>query len=374
MKQQTHRPCMNGRKFGAPSHDARPATPLVLALLCLPALSGCGSTIALLQKPTEPAAVELVPAPRLKQYVYKKILLLPPEKAVEVRDFRVKTVSEKTAQYYMAKLEKALLQKGFQVISPEIVARADQGAKDSKNALSAAEKAMIMGQQTEADAVFIVQSIAVQGMVKYFAMQDEKAVEVEPGMVRINDEFEAVHVQTGQCLFALPYYEVRLEAKLVEAASGAVLWVGTGRQRSTDVLRQDWSAELNNDCKKQRENFIYSDFLGDEQTLDKIVAALLDRMLTPLQADASAGQPLETAKAPPSPAPPLAVEPKVKTAVVSAKVSTLREGPGKEYPKKMQVTRKAKVEVLEVMGEWIKVKLQDGVTGWMHESTLIINE
>ena len=38
----------------------------------------------------------------------------------------------------------------------------------------------------------------------------------------------------------------------------------------------------------------------------------------------------------------------------------------------MSISRKSKVEVLETMGEWLKVKAQDGTIGWMHESTLIM--
>lgn len=40
----------------------------------------------------------------------------------------------------------------------------------------------------------------------------------------------------------------------------------------------------------------------------------------------------------------------------------------------MRVPRKAKVEVVETMGEWLKVKIQDGTVGWLHESVLIVNE
>ena len=29
---------------------------------------------------------------------------------------------------------------------------------------------------------------------------------------------------------------------------------------------------------------------------------------------------------------------------------------------------------LETMGEWIKVKTQDGSTGWMHDSVIIVND
>jgi hypothetical protein len=71
----------------------------------------------------------------------------------------------------------------------------------------------------------------------------------------------------------------------------------------------------------------------------------------------------------PEPEPP--PEPKAKMATVSAQRAALRDSPSKRGPRKMVVPRKARVEVVEVMGEWFKVKIQDGSVGWMHESTVI---
>ncbi len=347
-----------------------------LGAMCLLVLSACGSATTLTVKPSKPQQAELVPVPRLKQYAYKKILLLPPAQAVALHDVKIKSVVGRPKQYYTAKLEKALLQKGFEMIDPAIVARAEQGLKSRKGTLSAAEKAMIMGKETKADAVLIIQSIDVWGYARHFAIGEENATEVEPGQVRRNEDGELYHADTEECLFRLPYYEVRLEAKMVEAASGHVLWVGTGRQRTTDVLRQDWSAQLDSDCEVEQQNFIYADNLSDEATLDKTVTALFERMMTPLQMDASTGQTLvrEVKAPPPPPPPPPPQEPKAKTAVVAAKRASLRQGPGRKHPRKMRVPRKAKVEVLEVMGEWMKVKIQDGTEGWMHESVLISTE
>jgi len=352
----------------------RSATMAVLAVVCVLLASACGSAAILVVKPSKPSATELVPDPLLKKFKYEKILLLPPEQEVAVKELQVARVSEKKTGYYTAKLEKALVKKRFQVISPEIVARADKEAKSANGTLSAAEKAMIMGKKTQADAVFIVQSIDVRGQVRHFALKDEKAEAVEPGLVRVKDDGETVHAKTEQCLFAVPYYELILEAKLVEAATGNVLWLGTGKQRSTDVLRQDWYAELDGDCELQRQNFIYSDYLNSEETLEKTVTALFERMLGPLQIDAAIGQKLAREPKPAPPPPVKETKPEPKTAVVSSKIASLRNGPGKRHPRKARVTRKAKVEVIEVMGEWIKVRLQDGTVGWMHEDTLIINE
>jgi SH3-like domain-containing protein len=59
-------------------------------------------------------------------------------------------------------------------------------------------------------------------------------------------------------------------------------------------------------------------------------------------------------------------------AVVSSQHAQLRDAPNKKGAKITSVPRKAKVEIVETMGEWLKVKVQDGTVGWMHESTLIL--
>ena len=60
--------------------------------------------------------------------------------------------------------------------------------------------------------------------------------------------------------------------------------------------------------------------------------------------------------------------------MVSAKKASLRAGPGNRNQRMQYLTRKTKVEIVETMGSWSKVKLQDGTQGWLHESTFIINE
>jgi SH3-like domain-containing protein len=50
----------------------------------------------------------------------------------------------------------------------------------------------------------------------------------------------------------------------------------------------------------------------------------------------------------------------------------LREGPENRARRINTLPRKAKVEVLDTMGEWLKVKAQDGSTGWVHEKDLIV--
>ncbi len=336
--------------------------------------TGCAKTSTLTVKPSTPQAAELLPADQLEAGVYKRLLLLPIENSVDVKDTDVAVLSEKSTSYYSAKLEKALLAQGFELISPEIVARAEKGIKGGK--LSGAEKALILGKETKADAVFQVQELAVRGTVDYFTVEDLKTQPVDASRVKADKKGRLYHAETEQCVFKLPYYELRFEGKLIDARNGNVLWVGSGRQNVVDALEESWVAKLDKDCTLEKENFVFTDYVALESTLDSTFGSLVSRLLEPMKKSAMAGAPL-VAETKPAPKPEAKPEPepaKVKTATVSGKKASLRAGPGKRNQRIRIIPRKSKVEVLETMGEWIKVKTQDGSTGWMHDSVIIVNE
>ncbi len=343
-----------------------------LFLLASVATTGCAKTSTLEVKPSTPQAAELLPADLLEAGVYKKLLLLPIESTLDVKDTEVAVLSEKQTPYYSAKLEKALLAQGFELISPEIVARAEKGIKGGK--LSAAEKALILGKETKADAVFLVQELSIRGTVDYFTVEDLETLPVDASRVKTDKKERLYHSETEQCVFKLPYYEVRFEAKLIDARSGNVLWVGSGRQNVVDALEESWVAKLDKDCGLEKENFVFTDYVASESTLDSTFGGLITRLLDPMTKSAMAGAPLAADEEPAPKAEPKPEPPKVKTATVSGKKASLRAGPGKRNQRIRIIPRKSKVEVLETMGEWIKVKTQDGSTGWMHDSVIIVND
>lgn len=336
---------------------------------------GCGGGITLGVDPTEPKPVESLPAPPLGQREYKKILLLPPADAVAVRAVEFEVPREKKANYYVGKLEKLLLAQGFEVISSEIVARADESGASGK--LSPAEKAMVLGRQTKADAVLMLQSVTVRGLARYFDPDEAQTVEVEQSHVGVDDG-EYFDKASERCLYRMPYYEVQVEAKLIDGQTGAVLWVGSGRGSSIDVIQDRWVAEID-DCEVVDQNFVYDDYQQDEVTFDNTVTTLFKRLVEPfarvaLSGTAASLEPIPVGALPPPPPPPPPPAPAVKPALVSSSGAALRDGPTRKSARKMIVPRKAKVEVLETMGEWSKVKVQDGTVGWMHESTIIVPE
>ncbi len=344
---------------------------LTVALLWLQL--GCGSAMTLTVEPREATPAELLPAPQLSQLEYRKVLLLPSEKPVVFKDVEQAIVRERDARYYLRKLEKVLLAQGFEVISSEVVARAHGGKK-----MTAAEKAMLLGKQTRADAVFVIQSISVRGMARDFLVDYVQTAEIDAGQVKPDEDGIYFDVQSERCVHRLPYYEISFEGKLLDSRKGTVLWVGSGRQSSIDVIQDNWTAEVDDDCEVLDQNFVYADYQADETTFDNTVTTLLKRLVQPLARDAFSGMKITDPKPPPKPVatppPPPPPEPEKTFAIVSSKSASLRHGPGPRHKRKMRVPRKTKVEVLETMGEWIKVKVQDGSEGWMHESTVIVQE
>jgi hypothetical protein len=367
-------------------------TSLITAAVSLLSILGtaCGSATTLVVRPTTPSPAELVPTPQLEANAYRRLLVLPPDSKVNVAaDVDVTIARDRGVPHYMSKLEKLLLSQGFEVVSQEIVARLGQGKNQASN--SVAQRALMMGKETHADAVLMVQSIAVVNGEKYYHIED--LTEVEPAL-RVEDDGEFTHKESGACLYRLPYYEIRFEAKMVDVRTGDVLWVGAARETSVDAFKESWTAKLDDECAVEEQSpFNYRDDLQSEAAFDRTLSALYDRMFTPMKRAALAGKPIvhnepkveppkvEPPKVEPPKPEPVKVEapkppepPKPKLAIVSSNQAVLREGPGKKDKRIKNVPRKAKVEVIETMGEWIKVKVQDGAVGWMHEGMLILPE
>lgn len=344
------------------------------------AASACGKADTLTVKPESPAPPELVPSPRLEELSYEKILLLPYDGEIIVEGVEAPALVERKGDYYTTKIEKALLAQGFEVISPEIVARAK---KTAGKGATPAEKAMAMGKETKAHAVFIVQSIALEQVIDFYSVDELDTVRLDPAKVDQNlKNGEFFEKETKECVYRLPYYAVRMESKLIDVETGNVLWVGSGRQAATAALPESYVAKLDKDCKLVEENFVFSDRVSGEGHLAATFAGLVDRLVGPLKADALKGKKIVAKKPkkkepPPKkeePKPEPEPEPKKVTAVVSTKKASVRAGPGKKNERLRYVSRKTKVTIVETMGEWSKVELQDGTAGWMHESTIIVNE
>jgi hypothetical protein len=370
-------------------------TKLTLAL-AITLLSGCGSLSTLTVRPTQAVEPTLVPAPRLSERKYKRILIVPPEEGISVSD-RVESPapSEKDVRFYTGEVEKILLAKGFEVVSSEIVARARTAAQSGK--YSFAERALVMGRGSQADAVMSLQKLSVEEGEKFYHIVDRR--EVAPAERVQDDDGRYYHRETEKCLYRIPFYKVSVAAKLIDVQGGDVLWVGEGFETTFDTLPKSWIGQLDNDCQvREQVPFNYREYFTSADTYERVVKDLLMRLFEPLRVRALAPQP--TLAPPPAPAatpavsapaaaPAPAVAPaplpisqpqmaraqpgKVPTATISSGRAILRDLPQHDGLRINLVPRRTRVEVLQSSGEWHKIKLEDGTVGWMHDDSLLLD-
>lgn len=347
-------------------------------------LGACSSLTALTVRKTTPAPLTLVPGLQLAERTYQRILLLPPEHGVSVEErIESQVPKDKDTAYYTAKLEKILLAKGFQVVASEIVARAKTNT--AKGAHSFAERALIMGRETQADAVLSVQELRVTSGERFFHRLDLK--DVAPAERSQDDDGRYSHTATGQCLFRLPLYEVYISAKLIDVQHGDVLWVGEGSEKTLDTLPKSWVAKLDEDCQvTEQVPYNYRDYLAGEPAFETTVNDLLMRLIEPLRVRALAPRApkpvikpvveepkVAPAVAAPATPPPLPA-PAKKTATITSGRAILRDLPQNDGLRISLVERRSKVEVLQSSGEWHKIGLADGTTGWMHDDSLMVDQ
>jgi hypothetical protein len=361
---------------------------LVRGALALVLLTGCASLSTLTVRPSEAAQPTLVPAPRLSERKYKRILIVPPEEGVAVSE-RIESPapSEKDVRFYAGEVEKILLAKGFEVVSSEIVARARTAAQTGK--YSFAERALVMGRGTQADAVMSLQKLTVEEDEKFFHILDKR--EVAPAERVQDDDGRYYHRETEKCLYRLPFYRVSVAVKLIDVQGGDVLWVGEGEETSLDTMPKSWVAQLDSDCQvREQAPFNYRDYFNSQDTYERVVKDLLMRLFEPLRvralsvqspppapaaAPAAAVAPLPAAAAPPVSQPQMArAQPgKVPTATISSGRAILRDLPQHDGLRINLVPRRTRVEVLQSSGEWHKIKLEDGTVGWMHDDSLLLD-
>ena len=272
------------------------------------------------------------------------------------------------------------------MVSSEIVARVRTTGQSGKQ--SFAERALVMGRGTQADAVMSLQKLSVEEGEKFFHIVDKR--EVAPAERVQDDDGRYYHRETGKCLYRLPFYRIDVAVKLIDVQGGDVLWVGEGVETSLDTLPKSWVAQLDNDCQvREQVPFNYRDYFTAEGTYESTVKDLLMRLFEPLRVRALAPQtPMIPAAAPESgapsgPAPPLSLTPaaaqltqspgKAPTATISSGRAILRDLPQHDGLRINLVPRRTRVEVLQSSGEWHKIKLEDGTTGWMHDDSLLLD-
>jgi hypothetical protein len=296
---------------------------------------------------------------------------------VEVSE-RVESLAprEKDAGYYTTKLERILLAKGFDVVASEVLTRAKNLSASSGR--SFAERVLLMGKETEADAVLSVQTVRIAPNERFLGRYSTQAV--SPEQREQDDDGRYFLKDSDQCLFRVPFYEVTVAAKLIHVSDGHVLWMGEGTEKSLDAMPKSWVAKLDDECQvREQVPFNYREYLASEEAFESTVNQLLMRLIEPLRVRALKPRPAPAtthdAVVPKQPEPAATVSKPValgsKMATITSGRAILRDLPQSDSLRLRLVDRGAKVELLQSSAGWHKIKLDDGTTGWMLDDDLL---
>jgi hypothetical protein len=155
--------------------------------------------------------------------------------------------------------ERYLLQCGFNIISRDIIAKIDElestryGTKSYMTPQSPTEKALLLGQKTNADAMLVISHLGAWPSENYFVFDNKKwSFQNRPKP----QDAEGIWV-------SYPLWEVSMEAKLIDIKTGQVVWMGSGRHHSRSLFPTDWQGVLKirgDEVTMEYENFRIEDY------------------------------------------------------------------------------------------------------------------
>jgi hypothetical protein len=188
--------------------------------------------------------------------------------------------------YVINEAEHTLLQMGFNVISRDVVARIDEveshryGDKSYLVTATPTEKAILLGQKTNADAILVISHLGAWPVEMNFAFDDDAwSFKAKPKP----EDAEGIWVDYS-------LWEVTVEAKLIDIKTGEVAWMGRGKNHSRNLFESDWIGVLHvrgDDTKMIRENFRIEDF-NTYSSIYRQVAVLVRNVLQTLKPGQSA--------------------------------------------------------------------------------------
>lgn len=173
--------------------------------------------------------------------------------------------------------ERILLERGFSVISQDIVARLDnvKSKRFGKNLPARpgnpTQSALLLGKKTNADAILVISHVGAWPREVDFLFD---ADEFEFRNLPRPQEAEGIWVSYG-------LWDVSVEAKIIDIKTGEVVWIGGGHMDSRHLFDNDWHGVLHirgEDVYAEYENFRIDDF-NTYSALYRQAAILMDRVL-----------------------------------------------------------------------------------------------
>ena len=212
---------------------------LVSALL-LSSLFACFGTPLILRK-TEPSPPRVMTSNTVKNEKITKLLFLSPDEAQCPNQCSEVVRTKNGYSRFVNEVEKLLMEKGFEIISGAIVSRVENKLSDSqtREKWDRVEKALLLGKDTGADAIFEIKDLFVDEVTKtYLKRPGEKEFREVP-----QDFAKQFATNEKASIFNINIWQATVELRMIDM-SGKVIWSGTKTVSLTDVLPSDWTATL----------------------------------------------------------------------------------------------------------------------------------
>ncbi len=225
------------------------------------------------------------------------------------------TVTKESYSKAVTRIEQRLQEQGYSLISGAIVSRIENqlGKSKTREVWDRTEKALLLGKETGADAIFEVRTLYIdqksRDFLKEFRTKEfrekprgtvQKAITEwrrgqKPGNIWLfipifGWAYYYVYNDPPSS-YELPVWEANVSARMIDLDAN-VIWSGSKTVRSTDIMPHDWRASLDagyprsqvvmtfNGTKDQ--NFDYLELHDDHQLQKKQLYMIIDSLIAQL--------------------------------------------------------------------------------------------
>jgi len=236
-------------------------------------------------------------------------LIIPPEEAQIGEE--TKLLGATDYNRYISEMERVLLEAGYRVISQDIVARVERSLDTRKQdtatgaVYTRAEKALVMGRETNADALLILNTLGFSTEQHFYVIDDAR-----------DDVREVTGIEFEQaerhflCTHTEFFTSFHFEAKLVDTDSGDVLGIGQADLHTPNLIPRTWEADFyisttptSCEIEEIQQNFRLSDYLSPtaaDTQIGNVVRTVLRKLVSGDDSEPQHFAPMVEAQAPTS--------------------------------------------------------------------------
>ena len=220
----------------------------------------------------------------------KKVIFLSPKEA-ECPTQCSGILKEAGYGVFVSYIEQKLMQRGYKLVSGAIVSRIEDKLKESgtREKWDRTEKALLLGKDTGADAIFEVRRLYVDICEKSF-LKDRSDEEFKPAPTRYS--IEVVKDDEKASRFPVRYWEASVELRMIDM-DGNVIWTGSKTVETTDIIPQSWKVQLKPEYpiarisreffgRRKRENYNYYHYSYSTDLEEKYLLLIIDDLIKQL--------------------------------------------------------------------------------------------